>query len=196
MDKSNCCVSDQDANNSCCESSSNQGINLKKKMGTVLMGLALVLAVSTAFKNANEGTVEYMPPISIDDFKWLKTTKKVAYVLVKGADDNANKLMTDLGRSVVKELKETDESADFITLETTNPNSSDFIEKIGVKSKPTIVVLGRGGTVSLLSESVSTIRLFKAYVAATTPISSCQPSNCSSTKSCTSTKKSTCCSKK
>jgi len=185
MEKSNCCTAAQASDSNCC--TTNQP-TVKKKIGTFLMGLALVFAVSSAFKNASGDVVEALPP-SIEDFDWIKTDKKVVYLLLEGKDAVQNRAMTSNVETVVNDLNDTDGSAHFKLV--ADENTQELMQKTAVEKTPSVVVLGRGTAMTILSESVSIVKLFKAYITATTPIS-----DCSSSTSCSAAKKSSCCSKK
>ncbi len=184
MENSNCCSPNQDANSNCCPPNSTtenkvgkeknpQGF--KQKIGLLIMGLAIVFAISTAFKSND---ITDLPP-SIEDFEWLETDKKVAYILLEGTDEQKNEKIAGKVKSVVDELNETDGSAYFATLNLDNEHYEKFVEEIGIEETPSVAVLGRGGNVSLLNASVSSLKLVKAYVSATTPAASCNPAACS-----------------
>ena len=121
----------------------------------------------------NEET--YLPPPSIEDFKWLDTDEKVAYIFLKGVDESQNEKLTERIETIVKELNETDGSAYFTSLNSDNEHFEDVVERTGVKDLPTVVVLGRGCKLSLISENVNSTKLIRAYVSATTPAASCAP---------------------
>ena len=183
--KSNCCAPNQEATSNCCPPSTTNENNatkekstkgFKQKIGMLILGLAVIFAMTTAFKN--NGSIGDLPP-SIEDFTWLETDKKVAYVLIEGADDTKNEKMALKVTSFVEELNETEGSAYFTQLNAANEHYENFVEKIGVEETPTIVVLGRGGNTSLLSTSINSINLVKAYVSATTQATSCNPAACS-----------------
>lgn len=202
MKNSNCCSPNQDSNSNCCTTPTpvkdNSKKDMKKKIGMFLMGLALVFAISSAFKIATNSSDEFslLPP-SIEDFEWMETDKKVAYVLLKGEEKEQNKLLATQINKVVQELNGSDGSAEYYKLNSTHQHYESFIEKTGVETIPSVVVLGRGGNLSLLpSESVNSIKLLRAYVSATTPAVSCNPAACSPSKTCTPAQKAKCGTKK
>lgn len=185
MEKSNGCTSASNSN-CCTTNATSHQYTVKKKIGTFLIGLAIIFAVSSAFSNAN--VAASIPP-SIEDFDWLKTDKKVAYILLEGKDATKNTNLVATVKSVVDELNNTDGSAHFEIV--AEENTQDFIQKTAIEKRPSVVVLGKGTAMTVLSESVSMVKLFKAYITATTPVKSCSASS-----SCSSSKKSACCSKK
>ena len=193
-DSQKCCSTNTDANTDCCTKVPPQKTGgVKKKLSITLFGLAIIMAISAAFKSGNlnadsavattQGTACGMP--SIQDLKWLKTDKKVAYILLKGEDELQNRKLSELITTTVSELNESDGSADYLQLDSKDKNYQDLTEKANVKVIPSIAVLGRGCTSSLVHGNVNSTRLIKAYISASTPASSCTSSGTSS-----------CCSKK
>ncbi len=197
LHNSDCCSPNQETNSNCCTPATlpvekNEG-GFKKKFGLLILGLAFVLAVSSAFKiTTSTNEIGFLPP-AIEDFEWMDTDKEVAYVLLKGDNEEQNKQLSSQISEVVLELNGTDGSAGHFELTPSYEQYADFVETTGVESVPTVVVLGRGGNLSLLNgDSVSSIKLYKAYLAATTPAASCNPAACASSKSCTPAQKAKC----
>ena len=58
MEDSNCCPPNQNANSTCCQKSlpseADDKMGMKKKIGMFLMGAALVIGISSAFKTATD----------------------------------------------------------------------------------------------------------------------------------------------
>lgn len=201
LHNSNCCSPDQNNNISCCSPNSLPPVeekkgDFKKRLGLFIMGLALVFAISSAFKTAsNTNEIGVLPP-SIEDFEWMETDKEAAYILVKGGEEEQNKLLSTKVSEVVLELNGTDGSAEYFELSPSLEHYNSFVETTGVVETPAVVVLGRIGNLSLFdSESISSIKLYKAYVAATTPPASCDPAACKPSKSCTPAQKAKCAAK-
>lgn len=200
LHNSNCCSPNQNANSSCCPQSTpsveGKKGDFKKRLGLFIMGLALFFAISSAFRTAsNINEIGVLPP-SIEDFEWMETDKEAAYVLVNGEDEEENKLLSNKVSEVVLELNGTDDSVEYFELSPSLEHYKSFVETIGVEKTPAVVVLGRIGNLSLFdSESVSSIKLYKAYVAATTSPASCDPAACKPSKSCTPAQKAKCAAK-
>lgn len=199
MDNSNCCTPNQNNNTNCCLPNTppveEKKVALKKRLGFFILGLALVFAISSAFRTAsNTNDIGLLSP-SIEDFEWMETDKEAAYILVKGEEEERNKQLSTKIAEVVLELSETDGSADFFELSPSHEHYKNFVETTGVEETPAVVVLGRIGNLSLFnSESVSSIKLYKAYVTATNP-TSCNPAACKPTKSCTAAQRAKCAAK-
>ncbi len=201
---SNCCSQNQTANSSCCPPTvpvpapEKNKKEYKKSLGLIILGLAFVLAISSAFRTAigsKDGLSSLLP--SIEDFEWMETDEEVVYVLLKGDDENQNKQLSKQVDAVVMELKDTEDSVEYYELNPSHQHYSSFKEKTSVEETPSVVVLGRGGNISLLdSESVNSLKLFRAYVSATTPIASCNPAACKSSKTCSPEQKARCAAKK
>ena len=196
MDNSNCCTPNQNNTTNCCPPKTppveEKKVALKKGLGFFTLGLALFFAVSSAFRtSSNTNDISLLSP-SIENFEWMETDKEVAYILVEGEDEDRNKQLSTKAGEVVLELNGTDGSAAYFELSPSLEHYKNFVETTGVVETPTIVVLGRVGNLSLFkSESVSSIKLYKAYVAATTP-TSCNPAACKPTKSCTPAQRAKC----
>ncbi len=189
MENSNCCTPNQNNNTNCCPPSTppveEKKGGLKKGLGLIILGLALVFAVSSAFRTASNTNEIGVSPPSIEDFEWMETDKEAAYVLVKGEEEEQNKQLSTKITEVVLELNGTDGSAEYFELYSSLEHYKNFVETTGVEETPVVVVVGRIGNLSLVdSESVSSIKLYKAYVAATTPPASCNPAACAPSKSC------------
>ena len=200
MDNSNCCTPNQNNNTNCCAPDTppveEQKVGLKKGLGLFILGLALVFAISSAFRTAaNTNEMGVLSP-SIEDFAWMETDKETAYILVKGEEEEQNKQLSSKVSEVVLELNETDGSAEYFELSPSLQHYQNFVETIGVEETPAVVVLGRIGNLSLFdSESISSIKLYKAYVVATTPPASCNPAACKPSKSCTPAQRAKCAAK-
>ncbi len=196
MENTNCCSTKENNNSNCCPPPIEKDTNvmgMKKKVGTFLLGLAIILGISSAFKAATQtNDIGVLPP-SIEDFEWLETDKEVAYVFLKGKEEEQNKLLSKQIIDVLLELNESGDSAEYYELSSTHQHYNDFMKQTSVETVPTLVVLGRGGELSLINEeSMNSIKLFKAYVAATTPVTSCKPSSCNPSKKCTPAQKAKC----
>ncbi len=182
--KANCCTPNQESKNNtdCCISntnSKNKNGGMKKKIGVGILGLALIFAFMTAFKGSPKAeisctTVVNTPTLSIADFEWIKTDKKVAYVVLKGNNTNQNQEITLKVESIINELNETDGSAHFLALEANNPNYQDVVSKLKIEEMPSIVVLGKS-TLIINGSEVNSTKLIRSYDAVLTPKASCSP---------------------
>ncbi|MBA6157299.1 hypothetical protein H3Z83_12345 [Tenacibaculum sp. S7007] len=187
MDNSNnangCTPNQESKNNTdCCTSntnSKNKNGRMKKKIGLGILGLALIFAFMTAFKGSSKAEISCItaantPTLSIADFEWIKTDKKVAYVVLKGNNTNQNQEITLKVESIINELNETDGSAHFLALEANNPNYQDVVSKLKIEETPSIVVLGKSALIINGSE-VNSAKLIRAYDVVLTPKASCSP---------------------
>lgn len=187
----NCCSSDQGNNSSCCPpatplTSEKKG-GFKNNLGMLLLGFAFILAISSAFKIATATVAEI--PLSINDFEWMDTDKEVAFVLIKGEDKEENKRLSAHLSDVIAELNDSEESAAQFELTSTFDQYEGFVKTTGASSEASVVVLGRLGNPSILDiESISAIKLYKAYLTAISPASSCDPASCDPSKSCSPSK--------
>lgn len=119
----------------------------------------------------------------------MDTDKETAFVLLKGTDEMENKQLSSTITKAIFEMKEADSSIEYFELNPSLAHYETFAATTGVETYPAVVVLGRGGNLSVLNnESVSSIKLYKAYVAATTPAASCNPAACKPTQNCKPTK--------
>lgn len=188
----NCCDSTSESGTNCCSTTEQQNSkSIKKKLGITLLGLAILLAITSAFsyqehgdnKNTSNTTESGSCGVpSIKDLKWLKTNKKVAFILLPGTDEAQNKKLSDQVKNTVDELNETDGSAYYQELTYQSKEYKDLNTQANISQFPSVAVLGRGCTSSVLSSKINSTKLIKAYVAATTPASSC--SSGSSGSSC------------
>lgn len=197
MENSNCCSPNQNNTTNCCPSTETKKVRVKKSIGFFVLGLAFVFAISSAFRTATSANDMGAMPPSIEDFEWMKTDKEVAYVFIKGDEKEANEALSSKVLAIVEDLNETDGSAEYFELFPSLKYYNSFIATIGVETTPSIVVLGRLGTLSIVnSESVSSMKLYKAYMAAITPPASCASSkNCKPSSSCTPAQKAKCATK-
>lgn len=201
MDNSNttnCCTPNQESKNNtdCCvpnNNSSNKNFVMKKKFGLGILGLAFIFAFITAFKSSPKAEVSCIktintPTLSIADFGWIKTDKKVAYVVLKGNNTSQNKEMTSKVESIVNELNTTEGSAYFIALEAGNANYKDVVSKLKIEKTPSIVVLGKSAT-KINAKDVNSMNLIRAYDAVLTTKASCTTTK---NASCTGESKTSC----
>ncbi len=188
MENSNCCSPNQDKSTNCCSSTKTAKepkADFKKGLGLLILGLAFVFAISSVFKTATNANELAVTAPSIEDFQWMETDKEAAYVLLKGNDEAQNKQMSTQITEVLAELNESDGSAQYYELAPSDEQYTTFSEAIGIENSPAVVVIGRAGALSLFdSETMSSIKLYKAYVAATTAAATCNPAACATSKSC------------
>ena len=198
--KSSCCPPNQEIDSSCCTATkvSDKRVGFRKGIGSLILGLALVLSLSSAFKIATGSDGTLLPP-SIEDFGWMDTNKEVAYVLLKGENEEENNNISVQVESVIEELSKSEEPVEYYELTANDEHYSSFIKEIGIEQVPSIVALGRIGSLTLLSgEDISALKLYKAYISATTPAASCNPAACKPSasgklsKSCTPAQKAKC----
>jgi len=174
---------EQTNNVDCCgptDDSSNKNKGVKKAFGLGIFGLALILALTTAFKGSGETlavsctTVENSETVSKEDFKWLKTDKNVAYILLKGKDAGQNEKLALKVGGIVNELNETDGSAYFLALEATNANYLDVVSKLKIEKNPSVAVLGKSVSI-IKGEHINSAQLIRAYDAVLAAKASCSP---------------------
>jgi len=202
----NCCSPNQESNNTtnCCTPTSNISNNnkgVKKKLGLGIIGLALIFAITTAFKGevipvtSCTSEVDGTTP-SMKDFKWLKTNKKVAYVFLKGNNEPLNKKISIKVNSIITELNETDGSASFLELDVKNENYQDLVSKAKISDIPSVAILGKGATTIINGAFINSAKLIRAYDIAFT-VTSCAPNakspyNPNTKNSCTTQQKTAC----
>lgn len=186
MENSNCCTPNKNGNSDCNQIPVDSGNKMKKNIGMFIMGLALLLAISSAFKTANYNEEIMISSPSIEDFDWMETDKKVAYVLIQGSEKEENKLITNKLKDVVLELNSTDGSAEFFSINSSHQQYENFMEEFEISSLPTVVILGRVGSHNILSiEQTNFLKLMSGYISATTKSLICNPTSCSPSKKCT-----------
>lgn len=169
-------------NANCCtpnDNTLNKNKSVKNTFGLGILGLALILALTTAFKGsekplATSCSIENSGTPSKSDFKWIKTQKDVVYLLLKGNDVNQNEKLTLKVDGIVNELNETDGSAYFLVLEATNPHYQELVSKLKIEDIPSLVVLGKSASI-LKGEEINSAKLIRAYDAALTEKTSCSP---------------------
>lgn len=185
---SNCCPPTPNENTNCCSPAPKKDKGVKRKLGVGILGLAVILATTYAFKiesnttNTEDSTCEVS---TIESFEWIKTDKKVAFILLKGNDKAKNNKVAEEVKSVIAEINETDGSAYFKELDSKSVAYTDLVEKEKIKDFPSVVVLGKNSKSSVLSGNVSSIKLVRAYDLAATAVPSCSASQ-----------KTSCCKKK
>ncbi len=185
---SNCCPPTPNANTSCCSPAPKKDKGVKRKLGVGILGLAVILATTSAFKiesNITKPEDVSCEASTIESFEWIKTDKKVVFLLLKGDDESKNNKVAEEVKSVIAEINETDGSAYFKGLESESTAYIDLVKKEKIKEFPAVVVLGKNSQPSVLSGKISAIKLVRAYDLAAVPISSCSPSQ-----------KTSCCTKK
>lgn len=187
MKNSNCCDASGNNTTSCCPSEEKKkGNNIKSKAGLLILGLSVILAVTTAFSISNkEQSIESCEPTDIGDYELFNSKKKVLYVLLTGTDSAINKKLSGRIKSVASEINDTDGSAEVITLSSENKNYSTLAKSNGVKAFPAVLVVGKNAKTVTYDRSVKTISLLRAYDQAALA-SSCSVGQ----------KSSSCCSKK
>ncbi len=195
----NCCSPNTktSSNIDCCSTNSNssdKNTKMKKNFGFIIFGLALLIAITTAFKGSTKNEVSCsnttlnVPTISITDFEWIQTNKKVAYIFLKGNDASENSKISLKVKSIVDELNEIEGSAYFLTLDVNNLNYQDVVSKLNIEDTPSIVVLGKNSSI-INGENINSTKLIRAYDAVLISKSSCSPSE---KKSCTEKSKASC----
>ncbi len=150
---------------------------MKKKFGLGILSLALVLALTTAFKGSAVAEVSCTTDsttLSIADFEWIKTDKKVAYIVLKGNDPNKNQKITSKVESIVEELNETGESAYFLALEESDEHHKDTVSKLKIEETPHVAILGKSVS-TIAGAEVNSAKLIRAYDAALSSKASCSP---------------------
>lgn len=198
---SNCCPPDNN-NASCCPPTTHavkaEKAGFKKGLGLLILGIAFVLAISSAFKIATGAEeIDLLPP-AIEDFAWMDSDKEVVFVLLKGDDEKENKSLSSQLSDVVLELNATSGSVEHLELTPSYEQYASFVDIIGIEETPAIAVLGRkGNKYSVLDkETISSIQLYKAYIAGITPVATCKSTTCSPSTSCTPAQKAACTAKK
>ncbi len=199
MEKSNnvsCCTSTSNEKSNCCPPALKKGKGTKGKLGLGLLGLAVVLASLSAFKMetkaACSGDVS-CEVLTLKDFDWIKTDKKVAFILLKGNDEAKNQKVAKEVKLVIDEINETEGSAYFQALESTSAEYDDLVKKENINEFPAIVVLGKHSKSSVLSGKINSIKLVRAYDLAAVTQPSCGPGQ---KTSCSPSQKASCCKKK
>ncbi|CAM1352951.1 hypothetical protein [Tenacibaculum halocynthiae] len=200
--RTNCCTPNEELkdNTDCC-TSQNRNVSMKQKIGLFILGLALIFALNTAFKEVvtdNDAckTTEGLVTISINDFAWIKTNKKVVYIVLKGNDSSQNKKIISKVSNTVNELNETESSADLLVLESNTSNYNDIVSKLKIEEIPSIAVVGKSTSI-IKAINVNSIKLIRAYDTAIVTSATCSTSeknSCieSSKVSCDSNQRATC----
>ena len=176
-EQQNACCDTSDQN--CCATNESPKKRSWKKISAILvLSLAMILAISAAANTGQEthtsqSTSSDCGLPSITDFDWIETDKKVAFVLLKGAEETSNTKVESKLETVHFELNESGGSAALFVLDEADKHFAEIKETCKVKSFPAIAILGRGCQSSVLAGDINSTRLIKAYILASTPASSC-----------------------
>ncbi|HHH50046.1 MAG TPA: hypothetical protein ENK52_03600 [Saprospiraceae bacterium] len=173
--QNDCC---DNKDQSCCSTPTQEKKSSWKKITSIaIMAFAFILAISAGVKASQQG--DGCGSISITDFKWMDTDAKVAFVLLKGTDENTNKDLKSKLAAISADLKAANETAAMFILEQSDKRHTELATKFKVTSFPAIATLGRGCKSSVMIKDVTDASLADAFISASTPAASCSSTSSS-----------------
>ena len=139
-------------------------------------GYSLVMKTDPPPDKQSTGTAKVLCGIpTLDSIKTLKKLvvgKKVLFLLLPGKEEKPPLVLFQQVESYVKKLTTQGKQVVALTMQEHAEGYDEVVRQFSVKSFPSVVVWGAGCKSSTLSTDITESKLLRAFVMATTPVSS------------------------
>lgn len=110
---------------------------------------------------------------SLQTLDTLAADKDVVFIIVRGQEQKSSEIICRQVEPVVNKLKTSGHKIAGFTLSSTASDYDRLVRHFAIESFPSVLVLGRQGTASAVSDDISEARLYNAFILASKPAACC-----------------------